>query len=86
MLVAATRERIVHLEVVQVLVVSLRRWGGDGLRSCFLTFLVVQQGAATDADIQAALERINGVMVLGSVLNRYASKLPTFVRRRIPGA
>ena len=48
--------------------------------------LVVQQGAATDADIQAAVDRIGAVTLLGSVLNRHASRLPAFVRRRIPGA
>ena len=47
---------------------------------------VVQQGVTPEADAKQALEQMQGLPVLGAVLNRSSSRVPSFVRRRVGGA
>lgn len=47
--------------------------------------VVVRHGVTPESDVQAALDQLGGLPVLGSILNRYATKLPGFVKRRLPG-
>jgi Mrp family chromosome partitioning ATPase len=53
---------------------------------CGNVALVVCDGVATDSHVKAALEELVGVNLLGVVFNRNATKIPAFIRRRIPGA
>ena len=46
--------------------------------------LVVQHGVTTDADVRSAMERLTGIPILGTVFNRHQSKMPGFVRNRLP--
>jgi Mrp family chromosome partitioning ATPase len=47
---------------------------------------VVQQGVTPQADAKQALEQMQGLPVLGAVLNRSSSRVPGFIRRRVGGA
>jgi Mrp family chromosome partitioning ATPase len=47
---------------------------------------VVQQGVTPESDVKQALEQLNGLNVLGAILNRSSSRVPSFVRRRVGGA
>jgi polysaccharide biosynthesis transport protein len=44
---------------------------------------VVQQGVTPESEAKRALEQLQGLNVLGAVLNRSSSRVPGFVRRRI---
>lgn len=46
--------------------------------------LVVHHGVTAEADVMSATERLAGSNVLGAIINAHASKLPAFVRRRLP--
>jgi Mrp family chromosome partitioning ATPase len=48
--------------------------------------LVVRHGVTGEADIESAVEQLRGLPVLGSIINRYSTKLPGFVKRRLPGS
>ena len=47
--------------------------------------LVVNQGITSEEQIKSALEELNGLPVLGVILNRSSSRVPAMIRRRIPG-
>ena len=46
--------------------------------------LVVHHGVTSESDVLAATEQLAGLPVLGAILNAHSSKLPAFVRRRLP--
>lgn len=48
--------------------------------------LVVRQGVTAESDVEASLDQLRGLPILGSIMNRYASKLPGFVKRRLAGS
>lgn len=48
--------------------------------------LVTRQGATATADIEGALDQMRGLPVMGAILNRHASRLPGFVKRRLATA
>jgi Mrp family chromosome partitioning ATPase len=48
--------------------------------------LVVRHGVATESDVEAAMDQLRGLQVVGAVVTRYTSKLPRFVKRRLPGS
>src|SRR5262249_21522683 len=54
--------------------------------TCPSLALVVGQSVTPDSDVKAALDEIEGVPLLGVVLNRSYSKIPRIIRNRIPGA
>jgi Mrp family chromosome partitioning ATPase len=47
---------------------------------------VVDQGVTPEAQVKAAIEELQGVTLLGVILNRGTSKIPGVIKRRIPGA
>jgi Mrp family chromosome partitioning ATPase len=47
---------------------------------------VIQQGVTPESEAKQALEQLHGLNVLGAILNRSSSRVPTFVRRRVGGA
>lgn len=48
--------------------------------------LVIRQGVTSESDVEAALDQLHGLPVLGAILNRHSTKLPGFVKRRLPGS
>ena len=48
--------------------------------------LVVRHGVTAESDVEATVDQLGGLPLMGSILNRYATKLPGFVKRRLPGA
>jgi Mrp family chromosome partitioning ATPase len=54
--------------------------------NCPSLALVVGQSVTPESDVKSALEEIEGVPLLGVILNRSYSKIPRFLRNRIPGA
>jgi Mrp family chromosome partitioning ATPase len=54
--------------------------------NCPSLALVVSQNVTPDSEVKSALEEIDGVPLLGVILNRSYSKIPRFIRNRIPGA
>jgi Mrp family chromosome partitioning ATPase len=53
--------------------------------NCSSLALVVRQGVTPESDVKAALDEIDGVPLLGVILNRSSSKIPRIIRNRIPG-
>lgn len=47
---------------------------------------VIQQGVTPESEAKRGLEQLNGLNVLGAILNRSSSRVPSFVRRRVGGA
>jgi Mrp family chromosome partitioning ATPase len=47
---------------------------------------VVQQGVTPEAEAKHALDQLQGLNVLGAILNRSSSRVPAFVRRWVGGA
>jgi len=47
---------------------------------------VVDQGVTPEPQVKAAIEELQGVTMLGVILNRGTSKIPGMIKRRIPGA
>lgn len=47
--------------------------------------LVVNQGVTPENEVKGAIEELTGVSMLGVILNRSSSKIPKFIRNRIPG-
>jgi Mrp family chromosome partitioning ATPase len=47
--------------------------------------LVVRQGVTPESEVKSAVEELTGVSLLGVILNRSSSKVPRFIRNRIPG-
>ena len=45
--------------------------------------LVVRQGATSEAQVEAALEEMQGGEVLGVILNRFDSSIPRRIRRLV---
>jgi Mrp family chromosome partitioning ATPase len=45
--------------------------------------LVVRQGATSEAQVEAALEEMQGAEALGVILNRFDSRIPTRLRRLV---
>ena len=45
--------------------------------------LVVRQGATSEGQVEAALEEMQGATVLGVILNRYDSHIPSRLRRLV---
>ncbi|MET0577364.1 MAG: hypothetical protein ABW122_01790, partial [Ilumatobacteraceae bacterium] len=45
--------------------------------------LVVRQGATSESQVEAALEEMQGALVLGVILNRFDSHIPTRLRRLV---
>ena len=54
--------------------------------NCPSLALVVGQNVTPESEIKSALEEVDGVPLLGVILNRSYSKIPRFLRNRIPGA
>jgi Mrp family chromosome partitioning ATPase len=48
--------------------------------------LVVGQSVTPESDVKSALEELEGVPLLGVILNRSYTKIPRIIRNRIPGA
>ena len=46
--------------------------------------LVVHHGVTAESDVIAAAEQLAGLPVLGAILNAHSSRLPAFIRRRLP--
>jgi Mrp family chromosome partitioning ATPase len=46
--------------------------------------VVVRQGVTSEGQVQAALEQLDGVPVLGVILNAYTTKVPSVIMRRVP--
>jgi Mrp family chromosome partitioning ATPase len=46
---------------------------------------VVQQGVTPESSAKRAIEQLQGLNVLGAVLNRSSTRVPKFVRRRLGG-
>jgi Mrp family chromosome partitioning ATPase len=53
--------------------------------NCPALALVVGQGVTSEDDVKSALEEVEGVPLLGVILNRSYSKIPRIIRKRIPG-
>jgi Mrp family chromosome partitioning ATPase len=53
--------------------------------SCGSLAMVIGQGLTPDNQVKAALDELSGVSMLGVILNRSYSKIPRFLRNRIPG-
>ena len=54
--------------------------------NCPSLALVVGQNITPESEVKSALEEVEGVPLLGVILNRSYSKIPRFIRNRIPGA
>jgi Mrp family chromosome partitioning ATPase len=48
--------------------------------------VVVRQGVTSEGQVQAALEQLDDVPVLGVILNAFATKVPNVIMRRFPPA
>jgi tyrosine-protein kinase Etk/Wzc len=46
---------------------------------------VISHGVTPDADAKDAVEQLQGVPILGALLNRSTSKVPAVIRRRVAG-
>ncbi len=46
---------------------------------------VIRHGVTPDADAKDAVEQLQGVPILGALLNRSTSKVPAVIRRRVAG-
>jgi Mrp family chromosome partitioning ATPase len=46
---------------------------------------VIRHGVTPEADAKAALEKLQGVPILGALVNRSTSKVPAVIRRRVAG-
>ena len=47
---------------------------------------MVCQGVTPVSQVREAVDELDGTNVLGVVLNRASTKVPGFIRRRLPGA
>jgi Mrp family chromosome partitioning ATPase len=54
--------------------------------NCPSLALVVGQSVTPDSEVKSAIEQIEGVPLLGVILNRSYSKIPRFIRNRFSGA
>ncbi len=54
--------------------------------NCPYLALVVGQSVTPESDVRTALEALEGVPLLGVILNRSYTKIPRIIRNRIPGA
>jgi tyrosine-protein kinase Etk/Wzc len=54
--------------------------------NCPSLALVVGQSVTPDSEVKSAIEQIEGVPLLGVILNRSYSKIPRLIRNRFPGA
>jgi Mrp family chromosome partitioning ATPase len=48
--------------------------------------VVVRQGVTPEGQVKAALEELDGVPVLGVILNAYSTNVPNVIMRRVPPA
>lgn len=46
--------------------------------------LVIDHGVTTESDVRAALDQLDGAPILGAVINQFSSRIPGFIRRRLP--
>ena len=46
--------------------------------------VVVRQGVTSEGQVKSALEQLDGVPVLGVILNAYSTRVPSHIMRRVP--
>ena len=46
--------------------------------------MVVRRGVTTEDQVNDALEQVQGVTMIGIILNAFSTKVPQFILRRIP--